>query len=238
MAPLSTAAVALALALLPVSAPAAAMSDAEVTRTIEADLQAYDGVDAHLIDISTSEGVVTLHGPVDNLLARDQAVALAKSIKGVRSVIDQTSIRTVHRTDREIHTDVQRAMESDSATESWQIEVAVEDGTVTLAGQVESWQERQLAGQITKSTLGVRNLKNDILYVPTVERPDQDLAAEIRQGMKMDARIDADKIEVKVNDGEVQLSGYVSSSSEKSLAEELSWVNGVRDVSGGKLLVD
>jgi osmotically-inducible protein OsmY len=81
-------------------------------------------------------------------------------------------------------------------------------------------------------------VKNEMVYIPTVSRPDTEIAMDIRQRLKMDVRVNAGGIEVEVMDGEVELSGLVASGAEKTLAEQLAWVTGARDVDSSALWVD
>jgi len=228
----------LLLAVSPMLAKDKVISDAGITLSIESDMRGYDGIDAHLIDVQTEEGIVTLSGYVDNLLAREQAVTLAKSIKGVRSVIDQINLRPVVRPDSEIKRDAIAALAADPATDSWEVTVKVMNGEVTLKGLTESWQEKQLAAQVVKGVRGVREVKNEMVYIPTMDRPDTEIAIDIRQRLKMDVRVNAGGIEVEVMDGQVELSGLVASGAEKTLAEQLAWVTGARDVDSSALWVD
>jgi osmotically-inducible protein OsmY len=65
------------------------------------------GVPAYLIDVSTRDGIVTLSGWVDSLLAKERASEIAATIKGVRAVVNRIAITTV-RPDEEILEDVRR----------------------------------------------------------------------------------------------------------------------------------
>lgn len=214
------------------------VNDTGITRSIEADMRSYDGISAHLIDVSTEDGVVTLSGYVDNLLARDQAVTLAKSIKGVKSVINRVRVRPVFRTDAQIKDDITRALSEDAAADTWGIQVKVRDGKATLSGTADSWQERRLSGQIAKSVRGVKEVVNDVVFVPVTNRPDNEIAADVKERLKMDVRYDDSGTTVKVKNGKVTLEGLVTSSDERSLAEELTWVTGVESVDADNLLVD
>ena len=70
------------------------------------------------VDVSTSQGIVTLSGSVDNPLAKERAVKIAKSIRGVLGVIDQIIVTPVSRSDEDIRKDIQAALQEDPATES------------------------------------------------------------------------------------------------------------------------
>jgi len=77
------------------------------------------------VDVSTSQGVVTLSGPVSNLLAKERAVRIAASIRGVRGVIDRISVTPVSRSDADVRKDIQAALRQDPATESYRVAASV-----------------------------------------------------------------------------------------------------------------
>jgi hyperosmotically inducible protein len=61
-------------------------TDAWITTKVKADLMATKDVPGTAISVSTMNGVVTLAGNVDNKDQIRKSVAIAKGIKGVRSV--------------------------------------------------------------------------------------------------------------------------------------------------------
>ena len=61
-----------------------AVTDSGITAAVEAGLGFRKGVFPSDVDVSTSEGIVTLSGSVNNLLAKERAVKMAESIRGVR----------------------------------------------------------------------------------------------------------------------------------------------------------
>ena len=106
------------------------------------------------VDVSTSQGIVTLSGSVDNLLAKERAVKIAESIRGVRGVIDRITVTPVSRPDADIRKDILTALLQDPATESYQVAVSVQDAVATLTGSVGSYAEKQLAARIAQWSQG------------------------------------------------------------------------------------
>ena len=76
------------------AADAATVKDIDITLAVDRQLQNDDGVPAHLIDVQTNDGVVTLRGPVESLLARERAAEVAATVKGVRSIINLIEVPT------------------------------------------------------------------------------------------------------------------------------------------------
>lgn len=63
-----------------------AASDSWITAKIKAQLLADDAIDGTEIHVTTEEGVATLTGVVASEAVRERAVAVAKTVKGVREV--------------------------------------------------------------------------------------------------------------------------------------------------------
>jgi osmotically-inducible protein OsmY len=235
-----TALLVLALVAMPLAARGAPadIEDQDITQTVEREFATDDGVAGHLIDVTTTEGVVTLSGSVDNVLAKDRAVEIAQAVKGVRSVIDKISVDPVARPDADIRSDILSALAADPATESWEITVQVENGRATLSGEVDSWQEKQLAATVAKGVRGVTGIENNITADYETDRPDSEIAAEVKRQLEIDERVDAALIEVNVDDGKVTLTGTIGSAAERSRARSDAWVAGTTAVDASALDVE
>ncbi len=173
---------------------------------------------AHLIDVQTSDGVVTLKGSVNHLLARERAAEVAGTVKAVRAVVNLLEVLPARRTDDQIRNDVQLALLEDPATDLFELGVSVRDGTVILTGEVDSWQNEQLAVLTAKSVVGVRAVKSNIKVSQKLRRPEDEIKAEIEQRLAYDVWIDDALIDVKVLRGNVAISGSVASLAEKKRA--------------------
>ncbi|MBD3384096.1 BON domain-containing protein [candidate division KSB1 bacterium] len=214
------------------------LDDADISEEVLEELFMDKKVSAHLVDVDSEMGVVTLSGQVDNLLARDRAIELAKTVMGVRSVINQLEVKSVSRSDADILADVEKALYSDPATETYEIIATVDDGVVTIKGTVNSWAEKRLAESVVKGVRGVREVNNKIEIEYELDRTDEEIKKEIERVLEFDTFVDPALIEVAVDDGKVTLSGKVGSASEKSHAIADAWVTGVTAVDGSGLSIE
>jgi osmotically-inducible protein OsmY len=233
--------VAVALAWAPAAAVAAEgndIPDGSITVAVEAELVTDEAVPSHLIDVSTREGIVTLSGTVDHLLAKDRAVTIAKSTKGVRAVVDRMTVKPVERADAEVLKDVETALAVDPAADSYEIKTTVKDGTVTLSGTVESWQEKQLAATVAKGVRGVKEIKNDLSITHKANRTDAEIKADVERRLETDVMVDHLLVDVAVDNGTVTLTGTVGSAAEKTRAESDAWVTGTKEVNADGLRVE
>jgi len=214
------------------------IKDIDITLAVERQLQKDEGVPAHLIDVRTKDGIVTLSGPVENLLARERAPEIAATIKGVRSVINFIDVLSIIRSDAQIRSDVEQALLDDPATDLFEINIEVRNGAVTLSGKVDSWQEKQLCLLVAKGVIGVKEVKSKIQVAQKSKRPDDEIRADIKRRLAYDVWIDDALIDVKVMRGEVILSGIVTSLTEKTRTFRFAWVSGVKSVEDKDLMVD
>ena len=166
------------------------IADEDVTLALESELLLDDAVPSHLIDVSTSQGVVTLSGSVSNLLARERAAEIARTLKGVRSVVNTITVAPLPRTDRQIRIDVKDALLEDPATDLYEVAVEVHDGVVTLTGKVDSYTEKMLCCEVVKGVKGVREVVNDVEYSGETDRLDGEIEAEIERRLLHDAWVD------------------------------------------------
>ncbi len=206
------------------------IKDENILQAVETEILFDEYVPSQLIDVSVSEGVVTLSGTIDNLLAKDRAVELAESIKGVKSVIDKITVVTPAKPDSELKADVTNALLLDPATDSYEIDVAANNGMVTLSGRVESWAEKNLADDVSKSVKGVKDVVNNISIFFESDRTDYEIKSEIERKLEMNAYINEALVEVKVDKAAVTLTGSVGSAREKNNVYAEAWVGGVKNV--------
>ncbi len=151
------------LCLGAVSAEKIQITDRSISDAVEDEFLLDRGVFAHLIDVNTEDGIVTLNGRVSNILAKERAARIAGIVKGVRAVVNRIEVDPIKSlTDQEIRNDVKEALLTDPATDSYEIDVQVRNGIVTLSGRVDSWQEKNLCETVAKGVIGVKGTNNEI----------------------------------------------------------------------------
>jgi osmotically-inducible protein OsmY len=232
------AAMALGLTAMPVVAAKPQLTDISITDAVEDELLMDSAVPSYLIDVTTTEGIVRLSGSVKNILAKERAARIARTVKGVRAVVNKIQVDPpIMRTDQQIRDDVKEALLDDPATDSYEIGVKVEDNVVTLLGTVDSWQERELCEKVAKGVKGVKGVSNKIRVSWPKKRPDYEIKAEVEKALEWDAFIDHAFIDVEVKDGRVMLSGIVGSAAEKRWASIDAYVHEVKFVDDSRLEV-
>lgn len=215
-------------------------SDPRIERAVADELIGDHAVPAHLLQVQVHDGVVTLTGVADQVLAAERAAAIARTVRGVRAVVNRIAVQPPLDLDQqELRSRVAAALEADPATDRHEVRVAAEpDGTVTLAGEVQSWAERELCETVAKGVTGVTRVDNQIEVRFLAERPDGEIADEVMQLLHWHTLIDDGLVHVACRDGEVILSGSVGSAAERLRAIGAAWVAGVRAVTADDLRVE
>jgi osmotically-inducible protein OsmY len=117
-------------------------SDGDLAQAVRRALEWDALVDDRRIASTVSNGFVTLEGEADTLAQREDADRAVRRLKGVRGVLDKIRIKPVRADPTAVRRRIEQALERRAEREAERIQVAVENGAVTLTGQVHSWQER------------------------------------------------------------------------------------------------
>ncbi|MEW2383089.1 BON domain-containing protein [Micromonospora sp. NPDC047707] len=121
------------------------------------------------IDVSVSQGSVTLHGEVDWEYQRRAAERAVARLAGVRAVSNGLSVRPAARADgHRLAEAIADALARNRATEAERITVRVHGDTVVLGGLVHSMPERAEVERVVWSAPGVREVQNHIAVAPVL----------------------------------------------------------------------
>lgn len=142
------------------------IDDAIITTKIKLKLLEDPITKARKIDVDTVNGVVTLTGLVESKEEVERAVEIAKSVSGVRKVINNLKVGgrgiETYLSDKEITTKIKLKLIEDSELKAFSIDVDTLNGIVTLTGVVENERQRQRAVEIAKSVAGVKGVINNL----------------------------------------------------------------------------
>ncbi|MBW1691377.1 MAG: BON domain-containing protein [Deltaproteobacteria bacterium] len=141
---------------------ARAITDRDITWEVLARLIEDEWVSSHFIEVETEGGIVTLSGPVEDLLSKEHAPVVARSVKGVRGVINRIRLLHGDRSDAHIKAEIEEALLDDTAAELNEVTIKVRDGFVRLTGTVDSLAEKQLCERIAKSVRGVVEVETNL----------------------------------------------------------------------------
>ncbi|MBU6123263.1 BON domain-containing protein [Hymenobacter siberiensis] len=225
--------------LLIIPATAETMADTDITMAIKRLFTTQKGLDEHLLDVATHEGLVTLTGFTDNLLARQRAEDIALAVRGVRGVASTVAVRTPTRPDADLQRDVCGTLADDPATGDYQVQCAVAGGVVTLTGMVQSWAEKQLVLRVVQGVRGVTSLITEGLTIQKgkIVNSDEEITIQIQELLDWDIRVNSALVQVRTIESVVHLSGTVGTATERDHVIAIAYQTGAAHVDARDLLV-
>ncbi len=216
------------------------INDARMAVAIKNKLSRVDRRAFSSIEVTVQDGVAILTGTTDTLWTQQRATELSQVIRGVRGVIDRVSVGPAEpANDSALKTQLERLFRDDPVVERKDIHLRLQDGIVTLEGQVQSWQEKQMALDLAKMVKGIREVRDALTVQVVSGRPDSALREEIVRRLAFDVWIRRPSLlKVDVRDGIVILNGRVGNAYEKHRVAELAWIEGIRDVDAKEVRVE
>jgi len=206
--------------------------DVEIRSRVEEWLENQDRFNDSEIFVSVTDGEVTLEGEVPSYALKQRAGLEVRNIPGVASVRNELQVALDVMAGQKVLTEqvlTFLSLQPEVAEEN--IEVDAEAGVVTLSGTVDTVWKKHRAEQLTSEVIGVTEVVNRIVVVPTEDRRDEDLAEQIAEALSRNCAVRLDAIDVQVRDGKVTLSGTVSSPEAREAAVETAQVTmGVTEV--------
>lgn len=200
------------------------MSDKTLRQAVMDELEWDPSFNAQHIGVAVEDGVVTLTGHVGSYIERLAAEKAVRRIKGVRAIAEEIEVRFA--SDKKTSDDqiARRALDViawDSTIPKDKIQIKVQNGFVTLSGEVDWFYQRDDAEAAVRKLTGVKGLSNEIKVKPQVRGTD--IKQRIETALKRNAEVEAEAIKVTVQDGRVILDGKVKAWYERELAERTAW---------------
>lgn len=215
------------------------------------------------LNVDVEGSLATLTGTVESEVKRELAEQVALGIEGIEAVDNRIRVDPGVRPhlvsvaaaderldDATVKARVKSRLLWNTRTEGLDIGVESHAGLVTLSGEADSAQARELAGRLAASTEGVERVDNAIRVTgepdsaaraqdrPAALLGDAWITGRVKTRFLSSGSLGALDISVETEGGVVRLAGTVATAAEKELAVETARnVRGVLDVQAASLKV-
>lgn len=195
----------------------------ELQKDVQKAIQWEPLLHAAEIGVTAKNGVVSLTGIVDNYSKKLEAENAAKKVIGVKALIENIDVRFPNnwsKTDEEVADEVLSALKDNWSVPKDKVTVKVEDGWVTLEGEL-PWDYQRKGAQIAASHLtGVKGVTNNITVKSDIHNAIE--KKDIEQALNRSSIDDSD-IKVSVSGTTVTLDGTANSWYQKDEAGDIAW---------------
>jgi osmotically-inducible protein OsmY len=199
-------------------------TDTELQQDVMNELKWEPTIKAAEIGVGVTNGVATLSGYVDNFYKKWAAERAAARVFGVKAVAEEIKVSlpgSFKRSDEDIARAVANVLDWNVAVPHDRVKVQVQDGMVTLSGEVDWWYQKDAAEDAVRKLMGVVFVDNRITIKPAVKP--QDVKDKIESAFQRNSLLDARRVTVETRGNKVILRGSVRNRAEKEQAQWAAW---------------
>ena len=194
-------------------------SDAEIRDDVIDELRWDPQVpEPDAIGVAVTDGAVTLTGHAATYAQKLAAARAAERVQGVKAVANEIKVELagMGRDDADIAAAIARILDWDVQIPEGAVHARVENGWVTLDGEVDYDYQKREVERMVNHVRGVAGVRNFITVRPPASP--EAVEAAIEQAFRREAEVDARHVKVEVTDHTAKLYGHVHSMREASAA--------------------
>jgi osmotically-inducible protein OsmY len=140
-------------------------TDADLAKAVLDALRWDAAIPAGKLDVTVSQGWVTLRGEVEFGFEKRDAERVVQRLAGVKGVTNLITVRS-HPLPSDLKQNIEKALVRNAETDAQRITVEVEGSKVILRGTVRSYAEKKAAEDTAWSSPGVTEVENRIVVSP------------------------------------------------------------------------
>jgi len=199
-------------------------SDTDIRRDVQNEICWDPSLNEGAIGVAVKDGIVTIFGEVAHFADRWSAEEAVKRVSGVRAIANEIEVKipaSGERSDGDIANAAANAIKWNVSLASCPIQTIVRHGWVTLTGEVPFGYQRIAAENAVRYLLGIKGISNEIIVKPSIQMTD--VKRKIEEAFERQAKLDAKDIDVRVDESQITLTGFVHSWREKDDAARAAW---------------
>jgi osmotically-inducible protein OsmY len=214
-------------------------TDTQLRNDILAELTWAPEVKTSDVGVIVKDGVVTLTGHLASHAEKYAVERAVQRVHGVKALAVELTVKLPfdnQRTDADIAMAVECALDWNALVPDDKIQPLVENGWITLAGEVEWGYQRSAADSAVRDLMGVTGVSNLVKVKPKVSPAD--VEKKIHDALSRQADREARKLAITVNGSQVTLRGTVHSWTDRDAVQGAAWATPGVTVVVNDLLVD
>jgi osmotically-inducible protein OsmY len=199
-------------------------TDSQLKKDVTSELEWDPSINATNVGVAVKDGVVTLTGHLDTYgekFAIERAVQRVQDVKALAVELDVKLSPGHKRSDSEIAVAAESALEWHTEVPDDRIQVRVEQGWITLKGDVDWEFQRNAALRAVRALTGVVGASNSITLKAHITPAN--VEARIREALERHAEKEAKNIEAVISGVKAILRGTVHSWTERTAAQGAAW---------------
>jgi len=199
-------------------------TDMQIQRDVIEELKWDQSVSASGLGVKVIDGIVTLTGHVTSNSEKWHAEAAVQRVSGVNALAVEIVVQlpgSSRRPDVDIARSVENVLQWSSSVPNDRVNVIVENGWITLSGEVDWEYQKQAAVNGVSHLMGVTGVSDQIGLRPVMSS--RSIKSEIEAALIRHTRANSHNVQVDVKDTYVTLSGTVDNWSDRELARRTAW---------------
>jgi len=199
-------------------------TDAQLKKDVLAELEWDPSINATRVGVAVNHGVVLLTGHLDTFGEKQAVEKAVQRVAGVKAIAVELDVKLEphhQHSDAEIAAAIETAFKWHALIPEDRIQVKVEKGWVTLAGEVDWQHQRHNAELVVQPVTGVVGVSNNITL--RERQASEYVAQRIHDALTRYAEEEAKNIAVIVEAGTATLRGTVATLTERTAVQAAAW---------------